>query len=354
MLCSIGVQQEATSHHHRGSGAAYFDWALQPPPRDATANAGNHSYEVRAVQPVPAAADGVELAARHQCPTATSGLRADHACGVRELPPCDGAGGEWKEVSQDRVRLDRVDRSQGSSPPKQIRGEEWNDGPGSGAAEVSSNIEWVLPWQSANASCLYNPLAVKQALCQLKARFRRIAFVGDSLLRNYFENFALLDPDVRLQQLDPESINGRNGRTRLKQKWGDFWMRSGRGREALTNEGKAIISPPNKDISLVFHWAPLIPPPTDPATLLISPRLFNRTMAGVFAGGSRNQSGAADAGDGLCRYVDAETDQSWMTFCEPPDVLLLNIGLWHTQVAPDETAILLPPPPFSIGASIGM
>eukprot|EP01050_Picozoa_sp_SAG11_P016966 SAG11_NODE_2382_length_3425_cov_2.571257_3_plen_62_part_00 len=39
--------------------------------------------------------------------------------------------------------------------------------------------------------CLYNRLAAAAARCQLRA-LPRMAFVGDSLLRNVFENLALL------------------------------------------------------------------------------------------------------------------------------------------------------------------
>ena len=120
--------------------------------------------------------------------------------------PCSGTGGQWRAVApaDADAGLMRVDLPHGGprTAPKQILGEEWNHLKSQqDTAEALGAVEWVLhappqPPQVANnrtvaqAPCMYNrAMTVQQARCQLQA-LPRIAFVGDSLLRNFYENFA--------------------------------------------------------------------------------------------------------------------------------------------------------------------
>jgi hypothetical protein len=172
---------------------------------------------------------------------------------------------------------------------------------------------------------MHRGLVRAEALCQLRGL--RLAFVGDSLLRNLFENFAVLLGDgVAIQQLDPESLRGK----RKKTKWGDFCMA---GRATGTAQ-------------LLFQWAPTVPAPSDPITAQIAPRLHNHTLAGLFAwrapppsrgGPARRGSTWKSSCEELCPFTAAEAEggpaladplggaeraragpESWLTFCAPP------------------------------------
>jgi len=111
-------------------------------------------------------------------------------------------------------------------------------------------------------------MAPSEARCALGGL--RIAFVGDSLLRNLFENFALL---LRGPILPLDS--NRLGKKEVK--WGDFLQ---------IDEAS--------NVSMVFHWAPLVPPPdeADPVQGQIMPRPFAAALAGLLANGQGKRNGS--------------------------------------------------------------
>ena len=189
----------------------------------------------------------------------------------------------------------------------------------------------------------------------------RIAFIGDSLLRNLFEDFALLLQGPILP-LDSNKLGKK------EVKWGDFLQI-----DEFAN------------ISMVFHWAPLVPPPdeTDPVQGQIMPRPFAAALAGLLANGQgkgkdgerEDPGGTGTAGARiLCparlggidwngftpgnnrpsaaqsdwlepprvEFEEEATKQpfvyderplpnggGWLSYCSTPDVVVLNYGLWH-------------------------
>ena len=210
-----------------------------------------------------------------------------------------------------------------------------------------------------SGSCRYHRMSRSEARCALGGL--RIAFIGDSLLRNLFENFALLLQGSILT-LDSSKL----GKKVIK--WGDF----------LQIDESA-------NTSMIFHWAPLVPPPdeTDPVQGQIMPRPFAAALAGLFANGQGKgkdgeregpgRAGTAGAGI-LCpawlggidwngftpgndrplaaqgdwlepprvEFEEEATKQpfvydrrplpnggGWLSYCSTPDVVVLNYGLWH-------------------------
>ena len=101
-----------------------------------------------------------------------------------------------------------------------------------------------------NAGCRYHRMGANAARCQLRGL--RVAFLGDSLLRNLFEDFAWLFKDRRILPLD--------GRM-LQTKWGDFQ-----------------IADTDINASLLFHWAPMLasPPRDDEMKTKVQPRCVCR------------------------------------------------------------------------------
>eukprot|EP01050_Picozoa_sp_SAG11_P016965 SAG11_NODE_2382_length_3425_cov_2.571257_2_plen_130_part_00 len=102
--------------------------------------------------------------------------------------------------------------------------------------------------------------------------------------------------------------------------------------------------------TLVFHWAPTVLRPADELTLKIAPRSFNATLRTLFdtkfdkaadtnttttnmaAAAARIREGGCER---LCRVkgragevaeVEGENGAqiSWLTLCEPPDLLVSN------------------------------
>lgn len=214
---------------------------------------------------------------------------ASHPADARAaLPlPCTGAGTGWAlersaSASGPTAGADWIDLAWGRPMPSAIRGK--NEG---ASKRKTTPLRWSLEGtQSAKEStgptkkpeeqdrplvplpskfCRYHRMPPSEARCALGGL--RIAFVGDSLLRNLFENFALLlrGPILPLD----------GGKKKVK--WGDFLQ---------IDEAS--------NVSMVFHWAPLVPPPdeADPVQGQIMPRPFAAALAGLLANGQGKRKGS--------------------------------------------------------------
>ena len=305
-------------------------------------------------------------------------------CKCKKRPPCSGAGLGWVLDQHGDSKAEWLDVARGRMAPPEIRAGANGNGGGGGQGIRRSHgraSHWALqgalppdpkgkagstkpedqPLVPAVPSCRYQRLETPAARCSLRGL--RIAFIGDSPLRNLFENFSWLLDRGRITPLNAKRRGGSNS---LPVKWGDFLLADGR-----------------RNISLLFHWAPLIThdPAHDPINCKqlagklqadcgqiagqIAPRPFAAALAALLEAGRGTKpedavelagsKGAKDrhaAGMGqLCPAWLGGIDYNgyatkgaeplvadnrplpngggWLSYCRPPDVLVLNYGLWH-------------------------
>ena len=112
-----------------------------------------------------------------------------------------------------------------------------------------------------------------------------------------------------------------------------------------TKHTDILISSRYDDVSFAFHWAPCVSGRPEHMGSLTkcsnSPdarrdtRPFGMLLRALYEDTSESKSSFTSQPErhlqmSFCRVASrAQPEESWVQFCAPPDVLLLNLGVWH-------------------------